>query len=296
MSAVILTSCGANNNIENNKGDNMKKAQVIIMLGQSNMEGHTHNEYLNNTVGNDKTLEYINGYSDVLINFKGLMGNNNSHNKFVKTKLGQGLDVTRFGPELGMAEYFHYHNEKLSDPVYLIKCAQGSTSLYKDWISPSSGKTGKLYEIAIEHIKSALEELEKHEYKPEIKAICFMQGEEDANSGEYMKYKKYEENFILDLRQEFAAYANSYGIGFVDAEINECHIYSHAKEINEAKKHVSLLDGLNICINTNNLDLKYDQEPTKEDPDLYHCDSSSMIKLGKLFAENCMQFLDLNHM
>ena len=44
-------------------------AQVILMFGQSNMEGHTYSQYLLNTMGEEKAKEYVNGYEDVLISY-----------------------------------------------------------------------------------------------------------------------------------------------------------------------------------------------------------------------------------
>lgn len=264
------------------------KIQVVVMLGQSNMEGHTHNEYLSKTCSQEKTLEYYNGYNDVLISYCCSINFNTSHGEFVPVKVGQGTSIDRFGPEVGMAEY--YHNAELDHPVYLIKYAQGATSLCNQWLSPSSGKAGGLYNGAVAYITEQMQKLEDAGYYPELEAICWMQGENDSNE-DYSHYGEYLSNFIEDLRKDLLYYSNPSGIGFVDAGISDCPAWTHFAEINSQKEQVSAESELNYYFSTIDNNLKYNGEPAGA-PDIYHYDSMSMIKLGKLFAEGTMRFLN----
>lgn len=266
-------------------------AQVILMFGQSNMEGHTYSQYLLNTMGEDKAKEYVNGYEDVLISYSCTVDNNTSNGEFVPVKAGQGYSLDRFGPEVGMAETLS--SAELQAPVFLIKFAQGATSLLRSWRSPSSGLTGGLYTMAVEYVNSALSNLEDMGYYPEVKCICWMQGEDDSNSGQADQYFDLEKNFIKDLREEFSYYMDPDGIGFIDAGISDCLEWKEYKVINEAKMQVCALDPeLNIYIDTIGNGLKYNAEPPGM-VDVYHFDSSSMIELGHLFAEAALaNFLD----
>lgn len=266
-------------------------AQVILMFGQSNMEGHTYSQYLLNTMGEEKSKEYANGYEDVLISYSCTVDNNTSNGEFVPVKAGQGYSLDRFGPEVGMAETLS--SVDLESPVFLIKFAQGATSLLRSWRSPSSGLTGGLYTMAVEYVNSALSKLEDMGYYPEVKCICWMQGEDDSNSGQADEYFDLEKNFIKDLREEFSYYMDPDGIGFIDAGISDCLEWKEYKAINQAKMQVCALDPeLNIYIDTIGNGLKYNAEPPGM-VDVYHFDSSSMIELGHLFAEAALtNFLD----
>lgn len=289
----LLASCNPNTNQNNNNNnggtDEMdNKVNVIVMLGQSNMEGHSHHEYLIKTMGEEKAKEYINGYEDTKISYACLINLNSSNGEFVDVKVGQGTAIDRFGPEVGMAEFFH--NNKTKEPVYLIKFAQGATSLYNEWLSPSSGRTGSLYGSAVEYILNECKKLEEQDLYPEIKTICWMQGEDDSSSSNYNKYEEYEYNFINDLRKDLLYYSRPEGIGFIDAGISDCPAWTHYKIVNKAKENNSLKNDLNRYFSTIDLGLKYNAEPIGN-PDIYHYDSSSMIKLGNEFARLSKEFL-----
>lgn len=263
------------------------KVQVIVLLGQSNMEGHTHAEYLSKTCGEEKAAEYASGYEDVKIDYECLSGNRSDG--FVPVRTGQGKDPSRFGPEVGMAEYFHERNYKT--PIFLVKYALGATSLTNQWQPPSTGKTGSLYLGAVNDIKSCMRDLEDRDFYPEIKAICWMQGEDDSTGNLYRSYFDYERALVSDLREDLLYYSAPSGIGFIDAGISDCPAWTHQEEINTQKKTLSELSELNEYFSTIEENLRYNGEPAGA-PDIYHYDSSSMIRLGRLFAEHAEKFLE----
>ena len=45
------------------------EVQVVVLLGQSNAEGHTWSQYLPRTVGEEKAGEYAEGYDNVFISY-----------------------------------------------------------------------------------------------------------------------------------------------------------------------------------------------------------------------------------
>ncbi len=288
----MTTSCSNDTSSKNasTSKEEDNKAQVIILLGQSNMEGHTYSQYLTKTVP-DKAQEYADGYDNVNISFHN-SGDYTSNSQFTKVKLGEGKTINHFGPEVGIAEKMVDANK---NNVYLIKYACGSTSLSGHWISPSSRNGtsgGVMYEGAVKYILSSIKVLEDMDLYPEIKAICWMQGEDDSNGSQYNNYYTYTKNFIHDLREDLKYYMSLNGIGFLDAAIANLDIWKENKIINDAKKKNAEEDELSIFIDTNAAGLKTNFEPVGA-IDIYHYDSDSMIKLGHLFADELLKkFID----
>lgn len=259
------------------------KAQVIILLGQSNASGCSQSYYLDKTISKEKYEEYSKGYSKVKMSF--VADGHTSNGSFVRVKLGLANTVASFGPEVGIAETISEVDP--TDRVFIIKYAHGGTRLTNRWKSPSTGNAGDLYNGAVKYIHNQLEVLEGMGLVPTIKAICWMQGESDADSdAPYKLYESYESSFVSDLRSEFLAY-KPFGkkIGFIDAGISDSKPWVHYKEINQAKYNLSQKDPENhVYLDTIGANLTYNLEPT-ETPDLYHYDSASMIKLGHMFGE-----------
>lgn len=286
LCSLLLVGCGKETTKESNvppstTEEDDKTAQVILMYGQSNMEGNSYKQYLVQTVGKDKTLEYTNGYDNVLISYETANTYSNSNHQFVPVKLGQGYSNDRFGPEVGMAEILS--KQELKHPVYLIKFAYGATNLYSQW-NPST--TGNLYQSAITYTLEQLGVIESLGYTPEVKAICWMQGEADSTTDYYQNYADNESGFITSLRQEFDSYASK-EIGFIDAGISDSSAWTHYQEINKAKEQVAEESENNIYFSTIEEGLTYNKEPIPN-IDYYHYDSDSMIKLGHLFSEKAL--------
>lgn len=256
-------------------------AQVVILLGQSNMEGHTWSRFLTNTMA-DKAAEFNTGYDDVQIAFHN-SGDYTSGGEFTSVKLGQGLSMNQFGPEVGIAEVLHNANK---ENVFLLKYAHGATSLSGHWISPSSRRDGgPLYRGALQFVLNSINKIEDMGYYPEIKAICWMQGEDDSNNGQHDNYYTYTKNFVKDLREDLILYMDLDGIGFLDAAIAALDsVWRQHVIINNAKQTNANEDPLSFFIDTNKEGLKTNHEPVGS-VDIYHYDSSSMIKLGRLFGE-----------
>ena len=266
-----------------------KRATVILLGGQSNASGCSRDDYLKKHVTEEKYEEYKNGFDNVYINY--LSGPKTS-GEFVKCATLQGEMDGCFGPELGIADKL---NELYPDQTFfIIKCAWGGSNLYDQWLSPSSfGKTGKLYKHFVEFVETSLEYLESKNYDVKIEAMCWMQGESDSvYVVDAMSYENNLKNFIYDIRNKFEGYASDDGIAFVDAYIADNSDYwIYYEQINASKKAVADSSPINVVIDTVSHGLSCLEEPS-EDPDLAHYDSMSQIKLGHLFAEELVKFLD----
>ena len=116
----------------------MKKAKIIVLAGQSNAVGVGQVRFLKNHFTEERIQKWYDGYPNVQMNYF-------SHDKksggFVDTTVGC-TEVAHYsgvtmGPELGIAEVVteRYPGET----IYIVKCAFGGMSLYKDWRSPSCG-------------------------------------------------------------------------------------------------------------------------------------------------------------
>lgn len=277
---LISASCNKSN--ISSKKEN-KDIDVIVLCGQSNAAGCSFWSYLNS----EKLDKYREGFENTKIKFNCDEGYNYSRS-FKNVKVGQGYQNMTFGPEVGMAEYFEEQQDYLNKDVYIIKYAVGGTALFNRWRSPSStiegNEPGDLYTKLIDYCDESIDLLINEGFNPQIKAICWMQGESDAGANAN-SYKKLEDNFINDLNIDLEKYSNGETIKFIDAGISQSPAWANYQTINRAKKENAELDVENrFYIDTINAGLTYNQEPVNN-PDLCHYDSASMIELGRLFAE-----------
>lgn len=274
-----------NDTLPNGEG---KKAKVIIIGGQSNASGWTSDQYLQNNISSEKYLEYENGFNNVYINY--LAGSKQSE-AFVTCTTKQGELDNCFGLELGLAEKLHktYPNELF----FIIKCAWGGTNLHSQWLSPSSsGRTGRLYKQFVSFVNTSMQYLISKNYDVQIDAMCWMQGESDSDTYEHATlYKDHLTNFINDIRNDFTHYTPIDGIKFIDAYIADNPIsWKYYEQVNNSKKQVAELSSINVVIDTIAHGLSFSNEPLNN-PDLWHYDSLSEIKLGHLFAEELFKFI-----
>jgi len=275
--------------------DEINEVNVIVLMGQSNAEGHTWNNMLkltdeetyNRYTSNDQTNVKMMYLTDAL-------KKKNMSDGFEDIRLGMGYDSSRFGPEIGMSMVFD--SKELKRDLYIIKYTAGATSLYKDWHSTSTSKgQGLLYTGFLNFVYDALAVLEEEGYFPFIKGFCFMQGEADSTSDhlEYATYyEEYLDLFINDLNEDLSYYKETEDevFKFVDAGISNSSPWFNYVKINNAKYKCAQKDTLNrYYLDTISLGLRFNLEPTNN-VDFYHYDSLSMIELGKEFAEAMLTF------
>lgn len=285
----------------------MKKAKIIVLSGQSNAVGVGHTKYLYKSFSDQKINEFFNGYENIKINYY-------SHDKksegFTATTTNcTELHKDTIGPELGIAEYLNTNFP--DEEYYIVKFAVGGVSLYRDFLSPSSGgynnakefkneyegflesyftqqplKAGWCYNGLVSILHDSIDLLVEHGYSPEIIGFCWMQGESDAHSLENVRqYKTYFENFMNDFKKEFSEYLLN--CVYVDAGISKT--WNCYKEMNDLKKNYAKEHNRFIYLDTIANGLTTNYEPI-EDPDIAHYDCASVIKLGRLFIENILSY------
>ena len=273
------------------------KIDVVLISGQSNAVGCTHNFYLADTKSIEQFDEYSEGYKDVLISYDcwtkdgfdtgnyTYYSQNSSREKFVPVKLGQGNGPSTFGPEIGIAEALH---EKYGNKLFIIKHACGASSLKDEYADKSSLY---MYQIFIKYVKDQMGLLVKQGYLPTIKAFCWMQGEGDSYDKSY--YGVYQDNlrlFVSNVRSDLRNLAGDKEIPFIDAGISNASVWPHPDKVNDAKREFAKESENNYFIDTIAAGMHTNLEP--ETADLAHYDSESEILLGHLFAEAFEPFLE----
>ena len=267
-------------------------AKVILLAGQSNATGATVGSYLSEYVTPEKYQELIDGYSNVKILYSsgtisgGKLSIPNKSVTFVDVKMGQGISSTRFGPELGLAEYL---SENYPDETfYIIKYAIGSSGLRAHWNPLDESKAICLNEFD-DLVYQGLVELEMMGLTPEIVGFLWMQGESDASSANAAyQYYTYQDALVKLIRENYAFYEADGGIAFIDAGVSEEGMWSTAYLVNEMKRRYALESDLNEYIDTNKEELTCLQENN----DNAHYDSWSMLRLGQMYGEKLSSFLD----
>jgi len=260
-----------------------QKIKVVLLNGQSNAAGTTRMSYLRKNASAEDFARYQKGYDNVMINYFDGNGKSTSGGAFVRvstaiSETSEGL----FGPELGMADVLSAAFP--DETIYIVKYAWGGTNLYEQWLSPSSeGETGELYTAFVNFTTECLEYLRSKNYDPEIYAMCWMQGESDADEIHADAYGERSANLVKDVRKEFAKYACDGGITFIDAGISDSDLWVCYDKINQAKVANAAKEDSYLYIDTIAAGLSYRKEP-EESPDRAHYDALSMIELGRLFG------------
>ena len=275
------------------KTDHLKSIDVILLSGQSNMEGNTNSSGLittENGFTNEEITSIKAGYEGIKINYisyyKGSPSNINRSNGFVKTRLGQGNPSgnVRFGPEIGIAETLH--NNNYDNKVVLIKCAVGASCLApeaNEWMGEAP-----YYQQFTSLIDNSLTRLINDGYNPKIKAFCWMQGEADGGNSTYAsKYATNLDTFVQQFRTRYKGYQDDNGFGFIDGYISTSSVWTYATQINQQKQNYANSHDRSVTIDTNAAGLSVG-EPGG---DKYHYNVYSEFKLGKLFGEEIIKFI-----
>ncbi len=260
-------------------------AKVIILAGQSNAEGVSLTNTLRKQVGDEKYLEYFNGYSNVQIKYANLSGTNDSL-QFVNTAVSQGSSTMHFGPELGIAEYLatNYPDERF----YIIKYAKGGSILETEWYNAESGIAGYLLTELVDFVNDGLDQIEAQGLTPKIIGMVWNQGESDAIwLPQSSRYYANQAGMVEYVRTAFADYASAKGIAFIDAGIHG-GVWNAYRSINLQKYQFSLTSPINFFIDISGLGFT----TLKDNDDVAHYDSDCMLKLGHLYGAEIAKMLN----
>lgn len=280
----------------------MKKAVVLVLAGQSNAVGVGHVEYLPRHYSPEKIAEYEAGYPAIRINY---YSHNVKSNGFVPTGLYcTELKGGTLGPEVGMAERLSalYPDREF----FIVKCATGGTSLWRDWLSPSGGEeydpsacaespeaavynvdhglpmpTGWHFNELVKITRESLAWLETKGYAPEIRGFCWMQGEADAcDAATNALYGARYDALVKDFTAAFPSYTKA--CVFADAGVSAT--WPFYREMNAFKSEYAATHPRCAYVDTVGAGLTTAHEPEPQN-DPYHYDVNSTIELGQLFVD-----------
>ena len=204
-----------------------RAVQVIILAGQSNMEGQgvvdmDHPKYYNGGKGNLNTvmaadpdrykhLKDAKGNwrvrEDVFVRFRNKQGVMAGGLTIGFTGYGSDRSRHHIGPELQIG---HQLGDAIDGPVLLIKTAWGGKSLYKDFRPPSAGgQVGEYYTRMHAEVKQALDNIDREfpmlaGRSVEISGFIWFQGWNDMFNKDALE--QYEDNLvhlIKDVRKEY---------------------------------------------------------------------------------------------
>jgi hypothetical protein len=242
-----------------------KPLKVYILAGQSNMEGHAKVETFD-YIGDDpatapllKQMRTADGKPRVCdhVWISYFTGGKENGEGFGKLTAGYGSrqDPTKDGGKIGPEFTFGLTlDEKLKEPVLIIKTAWGGKSLYYDFRPPSAGPlersktdieknrndpkdSGKYYRLMIEHTKHVLGDIKRvyPEYNEkdgyQIAGFVWLQGWNDmvnrdvypipakgAKEPRYAKYSEWMADFIRDVRKDLNAPKMPFVIGVMGVD------------------------------------------------------------------------------
>ena len=216
-----LVSCfPLNPNSQNNKEVMTGTENIInvyLIAGQSNAVGYGMDTG-NKIAKSDE--RFTKGFDNVLYygSFERWSGKSYDGG-FEPVKLGMGVDPSRSGAEIGIANAVADYGEMSA----IIKCAQGATHLYPDttyevslkygtWTSPTYIKNnnvdmsknpmiGNMYNRFEDTVTHAIKLLIEDGYTPVIKGVWWMQGEAEMFTLEMASaYRELFETLIYDTR------------------------------------------------------------------------------------------------
>lgn len=267
---------------------------VILLGGQSNMEGNSWWKYLEGT--DDRYNDYLNGFDGIKMSFANHESEANKTPSFNPVKLGYGGarapgnggdSTTCFGPEIGMAKTLH--DNGYDNKVVFIKFAVGATYFHNDPNNRTwQAKTGTIYKAFIQYVDSCIAELSLS-YNVSLDAMCWMQGESDTEQQAHVNaYKSNLNNFVGELRKHYSEFNPDFM--FYDAYINWPKEWQgdRPEQINDIKKQLADENLHYEIIDTLAAKLHSDNEPHGS-VDLAHFDAESEIRLGEMFAEAYMK-------
>ena len=243
--------------------------KVIILAGQSNMEGHD-SQFI--TLPKETRDKYKGSHDNVKIIYDNMFYGNKVE-EFVPVDFGQGVSINHFGPEVGLA--YKLGKETPQYNYYFIKSCKGGSCLATDWCESAA-----VYDQFFTDVDAALDLLTSSGISFEISAFMWMQGESDASNIKYLEaYSENELTLISKIKEEYANYVAP-DFSFIDAGISTDGAWLLADEINSAKKET-------VSANAN---YKYISESeTLSKINSAHYTASSYLTLGEAFATKYLE-------
>lgn len=269
MLPLCLCGCGSKKEDSVDPPVVGNKNKVIILAGQSNMEGHDSQF---NTLPKDTRDKYKGSHDNVKIIYDNMVFGNKV-DKFVSVNFGQGVSINHFGPEVGLA--YKLGRETPQYNYYFIKSCKGGSCLATDWCENAA-----VYDQFFTDVDAALELLISSGISFEISGFMWMQGESDASNMAYAEsYSENELTLIEKIKTEYSNYIPS-NFSFIDAGISTDDVWLLADDINSAKKET---------VNSNANYRYVSESETLAKINNAHYTAGSYLTLGEVFGDKYLE-------
>ena len=167
------------------------KNRVLLLAGQSNMQGQGLNSELKPPYGDaQKEVNFWKG-------------------GWVKLSPGYGNGADYFGSEVAFGKAIK--DALPNDTIYLVKYASNGKALYDDF----KPFTGTYYSKMAKTFKAALNDLDNAGIEYEVSGMLWMQGESDAYERQAASYQANLIDFIAVMRREFGTATMAFTLGRV---------------------------------------------------------------------------------
>ena len=235
------------------------EVSVFLLGGQSNMAGRAFNSTLSAPLFDPYPAvqiwqDDIQGFSNLRPGFGGELRPGDS---------GAAGNGSQFGPELTFGRSI---DGVAPEEVFLIKYAEGGTSLAEDWAPEGSNNVD--YDLFNNRVSDALAALANNNVGYSIEGMLWMQGERDTRFESFAN--AYAANliaFIADMRDRYGA-----NLRFVIGKLSP----SFSGAVPVAQETVAVADPRNYIVNTDAFELLSDQ---------IHYSTNGTIDLGIAFAD-----------
>ena len=282
----IFTSCKTIN-LETTKvkKEDLKDVHIVLLAGQSNMQGAGNFENLDAS-----EIERIEKVSNrVSLSFNGGIAKPLS---YYDNKPSEKYDfLKRFGPEIFIGLTLAENNP--NQEYLLIKRSQGGTALYGAWnpnwtaekakaVEKGEKQNIQLYNLHIQDINENLKALKAQNKTYKIIGLAWMQGENDAAIE--ISATTYEANLkilIKSYRDEFGVNDMPFVIGQINSRYGKFKKLGPAM-VRKAMEDVAATDNHADVIKTTT-DTSWNDYPKHSDN--VHYNAEGQKRLGKAFGE-----------
>lgn len=259
---------------------------VYILAGQSNMAGRVSS----GGVGGGSYAAIPSVDDDILYYYRSDGPSSNDQTSGGDFTTLSPLPTGYYGPEIAMGRQLH---AEATNKIAIIKIADGATSLFYDWnsINPPDNF---MWQHWVNDTTDAIHDLYDMGYLPNLKGICWCQGESDGADGSGISagYLRRFEALVPAMYAHLETLADTSGMRFVTATTNDSYDYDNGVDLNNKSvvraAQKAVMDS-NAYWSYFDTELALSDEPDGSfafaEWDGTHFDGPSIEEIGRRFAE-----------
>jgi hypothetical protein len=183
-----------------------------------------------------------------------------------KRQYGNFRNSAGFGPEIGLARTLCANG---ATSLAILKVAFSGTGMRTDWNPADQGDGGACYRALISETKTAIDAAQKAGITLRLKALVWVQGENDANPKDAMEYEQRLGDMLAALRRDFNA-PTLVALVSVNPNFN-----NHVASVIKAQQALAAADPL----------VRYVDCKGAQTANAAHFSTTGTLEIGKRFAE-----------